>query len=127
MNTKNFIVGGLVGGIVNFLLGWLFYGYLFADKFPGGDEMNIVYIFLGCLTFGLFLSYVFNKWAGISTASGGLNAGLIIGLFTGLWGVFFRYSDQVGEYSMMALTLGIDVVVAAAMGLCMGFVASKMK
>ena len=33
MNAKNFLVSGIVGGIVNFLLGWLFYGILFESQF----------------------------------------------------------------------------------------------
>ncbi|WP_456442038.1 hypothetical protein [Psychroserpens sp.] len=31
MNTKTFLVAGIVGGIVNWLLGWLFFGISFAD------------------------------------------------------------------------------------------------
>jgi hypothetical protein len=34
MNVKNFIIGGIVGGIVNFLLGWIIYGMLLKDFFP---------------------------------------------------------------------------------------------
>ncbi len=41
MNVKNFIVGGIVGGIVDFLLGWLFYGMLFKDIFPESPDMKI--------------------------------------------------------------------------------------
>jgi xanthine/uracil permease len=38
MKTKNFLVSGIVGGIVYFLLGWLFYGFLFKDFFPPQEE-----------------------------------------------------------------------------------------
>ena len=40
MNVKNVSVSGLVGGIVNFLLGWLFYGMLFKDSFPQPEETS---------------------------------------------------------------------------------------
>ena len=33
MNTKKFLIGAIVGGIVYFLLGYLFYGKLLSDFF----------------------------------------------------------------------------------------------
>jgi UDP-N-acetylmuramyl pentapeptide phosphotransferase/UDP-N-acetylglucosamine-1-phosphate transferase len=128
MNTKNFIVGGLVGGGVNFLAGWLFYGVLFTSQFPEGENMSMLFIFLGCMAFGFFMSYIFNKWAGISTAMTGLNAGAIIGLFAGLWSNFFMHSQALEpDYTIMLLDVGIGVISAALMGACIGFVLSKMK
>jgi hypothetical protein len=73
MKTKNFLVSGIAGGIADFLLGWLFYGMLFKDSFPQPEESSnsMVMIFLGCITFGLFMAYIFTKWANISTAATG--------------------------------------------------------
>ena len=77
MNTKNFLIGGLVGGVVYFLLGWLFYGNLmhqyFADH-PGTatnvdrvmDQFEWWALGLGNLLFGFLLAYpmreMFLKW-----------------------------------------------------------------
>ncbi len=58
MNFKNFLIAGIVGGIVNFLLGWVFYGMLFKDLYPEDENTNLTLIFLGCITFGLFMSYI---------------------------------------------------------------------
>ena len=46
MNAKNFLVSGIVGGIVNYLLGWLLYGIVFKDQFPvkEGEVMNMTMI-----------------------------------------------------------------------------------
>ena len=89
MNTKNFLIGGIVGGVVYFLLGYLFYGVLLTDFFrdhPGtatnvdrGME-NMVWwsLILGNLLFGFLLAYIFAK-AGVSTVSNGLVTGGIVG------------------------------------------------
>jgi hypothetical protein len=43
MNTKKFLIGGLVGGIVYFFLGYLFYGKLLSDFFMknAGTASNV--------------------------------------------------------------------------------------
>ncbi len=46
MNAKIFLVSGIVGGIVNFLMGWLLYGIVFSDQFPVTGEMNMTMISL---------------------------------------------------------------------------------
>jgi hypothetical protein len=127
MDTKKFIIGGIVGGVINFLGGWLFYGMLFASQFPQGEYMDLLMVFLGCMTFGFLLSYIFNKWAGISTAMSGMTAGALLGLILGLWGNFFQYSMKPLDVNMFVLDLGITVALGAITGLAIGFVASKMK
>ena len=54
MKTKTFVISGLVGGVVDWLLGWLFYGIIFADTFPQPEEGTdaMLYITLGCFSFG---------------------------------------------------------------------------
>ncbi len=82
MNTKNFLVGGIVGGIVYFLLGWLFYGNLMMQYFhdhPGTatgverhmDNFEWWALILGNLFTGLLIAYVFTK-SGVSTLMSGL-------------------------------------------------------
>ena len=47
MNVKNFLVAGFVGGIVDWLLGWLFYGIIFKSIYGGaedGSDMNMLMI-----------------------------------------------------------------------------------
>jgi membrane protein YqaA with SNARE-associated domain len=129
MNVKNFMVAGFVGGIVNYLLGWLFWGILFKDTFPSDEsQMNMLFIFLGCITFGFFVSYVFNKWASIATAITGSTAGAIFALFLSLHSNFFQHSMELSpDYMMMATDILLSVVCGAAVGAVVGFVNGKMK
>jgi hypothetical protein len=129
MKTKNFLVSGLAGGVADFLLGWLIYGILFKDTFPPMEEHSntMIMIFLGCLTFGLFLAYIFTKWANISTAATGAKAGAIIGLFVGL---FYHFFDMAGNaeatLQLAALDVVIGLVMAAIVGAVIGFVNGKL-
>ena len=130
MNAKNFIVGGIVGGIVDFLLGWLFWGILFADFFPPTDEskMNMLFIFLGCMTFGFFISYIFSKWAHIATAVTGASAGAVIALFMSLFHNFFYYGNNLTpDYKVLIMDVALTAVCGAIVGSIIGFVNGKMK
>lgn len=127
MNTKNFLVSSLVGAVVYWLLGWLFYGILFTDIYPPSDNQNMVYIFLGCLSFAVLMGYIFNQWAGISTLMGGLYAGATIGLLYGLSMNFFMYSNMEPNMTNMLTDVVLNAVMAAVTGAVMGIVIGKMK
>lgn len=129
MNVKNFFVAGIVGGIVNYLLGWLLWGILFKDTFPSDEsKMNMLFIFLGCLTFGMFLSFVFTKWAGITTAMTGVKAGAIFALFLSLHSNFFQHSMELEpNYNMIITDILLSLVCGAVVGAVIGFVNGKMK
>ncbi|OZV68082.1 hypothetical protein [Winogradskyella aurantia] len=129
MKTKTFIISGLVGGIANWLLGWLFYGILLADFFPQPEESSatMVYILLGCIMYGLFISYVYNRWAQISTAATGAKAGAVIGLFMGLYYNFFNLAMQPETTAQMAVAdVGISIVMTAIVGAIIGAINGKM-
>ncbi len=129
MKTKNFLIAGIIGGIVDFLLGWLFYGIIFADTFPQPEESSttMLFIFLGCLTFGLFVAYIYTRWAQISTLATGAKAGAIIGVFIGLFYNFFNLAMQPGAtMELAALDVGISVVMTAIIGAVIGAVNGKL-
>lgn len=129
MKTKNFLVAGIVGGIVDFLLGWLFYGIIFKNTFPQPEESSstMLFIFLGCITFGLFVSYIYTQWAQISTGATGAKAGAIIGLFVGLFHNFFNMAmDSEAVMNLAALDVAISVVMTAIIGAVIGLVNGKM-
>ena len=129
MKTKNFLAAGIIGGIVDFLLGWLFYGIIFINTFPQPKESSqtMIFIFLGCLTFGLFVSYIYTQWAQISTATTGAKAGAIIGLFVGLFFNFFNMAmGPEATLQLAALDVGISVVMTAIIGAVVGLVNGKM-
>lgn len=131
MKTKNFLIGGLAGGITDFLLGWLFYGILFADSFPQPAEESsntLILIFLGCITFGLFIAYVFTKWAQITTAATGVKAGALIGLFLSLYMSFFEIAMN-SEATIQTAGLGIviSIIISAIVGAVVGLVNGKLE
>jgi hypothetical protein len=91
MNSK-ILVAGLIGSVASLLLGYLFYGTLLAGmlaeaSMPGTQramtEIQWPFLILSNLASGYFISYLFSKWANITTFSNGLNAGATIGLFVG--------------------------------------------
>jgi hypothetical protein len=127
MNVKNFLVSGIAGGIVNFLLGWLLYGVLFKDLYPEGENMNLLFIFLGCMTFGFFVAYLFTRWAGITNLTKGLTTGGIIGLFTSLSMNFFMYASMTLNIENMAIDVVLSTILAACVGTTVAFVNGKMK
>ena len=91
MNAKKLLIGGIVGGTVYFLLGWLAYGKLLVGYFndhPGltagynRPEPIFLYLGIGNLLWGFLLSYVFVKGR-ISSFGDGMITGGIIGFLSG--------------------------------------------
>lgn len=128
MNVKNFLIAGIIGGIVDWLLGWLFYGVLFLDYFKDEQPTNMLFITLGCLTFGLFVSYIFTRWPHISTLATGLKGGATLGVFMGLQSNFFKYAMKAApNYQMIGLDLVIMIVMGALVGGTVGLVNGKLR
>lgn len=125
MNYTKFLLGSIVGGIVYFLLGWLFYGILFTNLYPPSETENMLFIVLGSLSYGVLLSYIFNKWAGISTWMTGAKAGAIIGFLAALWMIFFMYSGMEANYQNMILDAGLNIVIGAITGAAIAMVSGK--
>jgi hypothetical protein len=125
MNTKSFILSGIAGTIVSFLLGFLFYGYLFTDLHP--DESCMLLILLGCLFYAFTFALIYNRWANISTFNSGAKAGFLIGLLWTLSMNFFMYSSESNLDSNFLLLVAIDAVSAAIMGGVIALVIGKLK
>lgn len=135
MNTKNFLIGGFVGGVVYFLLGYLFYGVLLTDFFRehpgtatnverGMDQMVWWSLIAGNLLFGFLLAYIFAK-AGISTLSNGLVTGGILGFLMcasiqlTMYGTTNIMSKQGMAAEIVAFTV-MSAIVGAVIGAIMG-------
>ena len=127
MNVKNFLISGIVGGLVNFLLGWVLYGMLFKDLYPQNENMNLMFVFLGCMTFGLFIAYIFSKWAHITNLVTGMKAGAIIGIFNSLSMNFFMYSGREVIYQNMAIDIAISTFIGTIMGATIALTFNKLK
>ena len=130
MKTKNFLIASIVGGITNFLLGWLFYGIAFADFFPQPEETpnTLPLIFMGCMTFGFLLSYIYMKWAQITTAATGAKTGIIIGFLMGLYFNFFNMTmSSSATIQMFIIDVAISMVMTAIVGAVIGALNGKLK
>ncbi|MES2411717.1 MAG: hypothetical protein V4535_09775 [Bacteroidota bacterium] len=132
MNVKNFIVGGIVGGIVDFLLGWVVYGMLLKDTFPkspcDGPVENMLFIFLGCMSFGFLISWVFSQGEGISNMSAGIKMALGIAVFMALSAWFFRHMTQETiDVKLMVIDVVACMVLATGVGAAVAMVNGKMK
>jgi hypothetical protein len=88
MSTKA-ILAGIAGGIFAFFLGWLIFGVLLMDYYTANTthyeglmkEMpNIVLLLVSNLVWGFWLSFIFERWAKITTIGNGIVGGIIIGL-----------------------------------------------
>lgn len=127
MSIKKILIAGIAGAVVAFLLGWLLYGILLKDfmaehtnaSFMRAETDMIWWAMIASHIFwGIFLAYIFNRWATITTFGAGLSAGFVICLLLGLayslgyYGMSTIYTDLTG--------LGVDVVVGAVMGAIVG-------
>ena len=131
MNVKNFLIGGVVGGIVDFLMGWLVYGILLKDTFPkpdGAGAENMMFIFLGCMAFGFMISYIFAQGEGISNYVTGIKVAAGVALFMSLANNFFycMYKDSM-DVKMVAIDVVASIVLASVVGAVIAMVNGKMK
>jgi hypothetical protein len=127
MNSKTF-VGGLIGGIVAFLLGWIIYGMLLMDYFSSNmiqyeglmkAEPVLWMIFLGGLAWAMLTAYVINA-SGINNAAKGAMCGAILYMLISL-GVNLMFHAQM---NMMNTTIiVVDVLASIIMG---GFVGAAI-
>ena len=128
MNVKNFIVGGIVGGVVNYLLGWLIYGILLNDPTaPNAGKENLMLIFAGCMIFGFLISYIFSQGEGITKCVPGIKVAAGAGLLTSLWfDCFYHMYDNL-DYKMTIMGAAISLVMAAFVGATVAVVNGKIK
>ena len=131
MNTKSFVISGFLGGIVNFLLGWLFYGMLFASYFPQPSESDssaMAFIAIGAFSVAFFIAFVFGHWAQISTVKTGAIGGTLIGLFMGIIAnAFGRGMDASITFERMIIDLAITIVMYCIVGAVIGLLMGKLK
>lgn len=130
MKFGRFILASLVGAIVAFMLGWVFYGMLLVDFFNENmgsatgvmraeDEMDFAQLILGNVFWGVLFAYLLGRME-VKSFGGGLTTGAVIGLLIAL-----SYNlISVGTTHIMNLTgaladVGVSVVMSGIMG---GFV-----
>mgnify|MGYP000890038707 CR=1 FL=1 len=136
MDIKKLAIGGIVGGILFFLLGWLIYGMLLMDfmkNHPGvvsgynKAEPDMLYLAIGNLISGLLMAYIFTK-AGVNTLMSGLITGLVVGLLmaTSMDCIMYATTNLVSKNMMMADVLA-STAMSAVTGAVVGLVLGKIK
>ena len=133
MNLK--VLGAAVaGGIANWLLGALFYLLLLGSYFGANhgdgvmkDPVEMHYIILGCLFYGLLLAVIFDRWAGIKTLVTGAKAGAIIGLIAALAFNFWKLGDCYFFTSLVPALVDtvVQTIMAAGTGAVVGWVLGR--
>lgn len=135
---KNVIISGLIGGIVIFLLGGLFYGGLFADFFrenmPAGmegvskDPVELPLIALANIILGLVLALIFHSWAGLQGFSKGAALGMVIGLGISLhFNMIFSATTHLTTNASAIVDVCISTFNLAIGGGVIGGILAKMK
>ncbi len=123
MNNK-ILIGGLIGGVAAFLLGWVIYGMALhgvleanateaAKSVQRGDENMIMWaMILGNLALGYLLAIIYGRWANISTFQSGAMAGAVLGL---LWALSFDMIMYAMSTMMTMTGMIIDIVAFAVL------------
>lgn len=124
MNLQKTIVGGIVGGIVYFLLGYVFYGLLLKSFFDSNgmavDMDNMVWwaMIVANLAAGLLLAFILGK-AKATTMGAGAGTGFVVGL---LMAVTFDLSMYAIGHGMSTTGIAADVAVSAVVAAITGAV-----
>lgn len=127
MNVKKFILGGITGGITNFLLGWLFYGILFQNVYPENENTNLNFIFLGCMTFGFLMSYILNQWNSVASIKKGIYTGITVGFLNSLSMDFFMASNNPWNTTTFIADILISTIIGAFVGFVIVYTNHKIK
>lgn len=130
MKSNKILIGGLIGGITSFFLGWLIYGIIFMDAMKSPisglmkPESEMVWwaLIASCLFQGLLVSYIFGRWANITTAAGGATAGATIGIIMSLYFDLGIYaSTNMFTMNSMMTDIALSTLMMAAIGAVVGW------
>lgn len=136
MDIKKLAIGGIVGGILFFLLGWLIYGMLLMDFMKnhpgvvaGYDKAapDMLFLVIGNLISGLLMAYIFVK-ANITTLAGGLIMGAVVGfLITSSMDCIMYATTNLASKKMMMADALASAVMSGVTGAIVGMVMGKLK
>ena len=122
MDIKKLFAGGITGGIVYFLFGYLVYGNLLVDfmKSNPGTAIHVdratpemLYLVIGNLLTGFFLAWIFARSA-VSGFKGGFVSGAVFGLLysASINSIMYATTNTVSRKAMLADVLAFTVISA---------------
>lgn len=130
---QKFLVSGIVGGVVSFFGGYLIYGLLMANFFSnnagsatgvmrGPADMVWWAMIAGSVFMGLTLSYIFNKWANITSAGAGASAGFVVTLLmTAGWDLLMYGNSNISNLNATIADIICGSILGAITGAVVGF------
>jgi hypothetical protein len=139
MNTNKFLIGGIIGGIAYFLLGWLVWGTLLMDfmnshtsaagKAVMRPEADMIWwaLIVANLLWGFVLSFVCAK-ANVSSAGGGASTGAVLSLLVSAGMNCFNYAMMpITDTTAMAVDVAASTVVGGIVGAIIGWYMGRGK
>lgn len=127
MIVKNFIISTIVGFVVYFILGAVFYGILFHTFFPHNENEPMAPITIGCFMSSAILSYIFTHIGGASSSKSAMVNGGIIGCLIGAAIQAFSYNAMPMESISRCLDICLSFAMGALTSFVIWFVLSKLK
>ncbi|MDO8260303.1 MAG: hypothetical protein Q7T50_02250 [Candidatus Magasanikbacteria bacterium] len=112
MNLNKILLGGVVGGVIYFLLGWLFYGMLMADYYAANTnqcmmkpmaDMNMLAMILSNLAGGFLLAFIID-WAKAADMMAGAKV-------AGIAALLMCLSFDLSFYSMSTMFSNITILI----------------
>ncbi len=130
MNNK-VLIGGLIGGVTFFLLGWLIYGFLLLDYMKENSNQSIAKpmneflwwsLILSNLIWGYFLALILS-WTNTSSMSSGMQKGAVIGLLiaTALDFGFYAMSTMYSSVTPILVDMAANTIMYAIGGAVIGW------
>ncbi len=137
MDIKKLLIGGIVGGILYFGLGYLIYGNLlmgFMQKNAGvvsvdraQADLQFLYIAIGSVLQGFLIAYIFVRANVSSVGSGFVTAG-VVGLLSsaGMDSIMYGTTLSMSK-TMMAADVAAATVMTAVIGAILALVMNMGK
>ena len=100
MDSKRLIIGTIVGGIVLYIVGYLFWGMMFADFFESNagsasgvnrDPQLIWSVVIGTLAYAMLLTLSIESQSGSASVVGGAKVGAVVGMLIWITADFVFY------------------------------------
>jgi hypothetical protein len=137
MKTNKVLIGGVVGAIVFFLLGWAVYGLLLMDYMTENtnqcmmvpeEDMNLLALFAGNLALTMLLALVLN-WMDVTSMMNGAKVGAVVGLLIALYIdlMFYSMSTMFSNMTAMFIDIAVFTIMSAITGAIMAKVMNMGK
>jgi hypothetical protein len=103
MDSKRLIIGTIVGGIVLYVVGSLFWGMMFADFFESNvgsatgvtrDPQLIWSVVIGTLAYGMLLTLSIESQSGSASVVDGAKVGAVVGMLIWITADFILYGTS---------------------------------